>query len=342
MMQQTKLVLWSVLGGFILVAISSAVAYLMTRTGADSRIIIPVEIIQSTTTTKTTPALSAINTNVQTADSINEGESASTSTVVPKPPISEPEFSPGTMPELRSHTTHNSPREVISKSTIGEVSFPKGNTDSILLKAGGSASSTWVTLSNESDEVFDTIELTYQFTSHAEGLLSVFIDDQVVFKADERDVDFLSSIQPLNMARTVSSGRITAAKILPGQHSLSFRLDRFSKTESSVFIYDIKTSSTSIVQVRNKLPVAVIASMHVVKLGDLITLNGGGSYDPDKKPLPLTYNWAQTDGPKVLLYGPTWLTPTFTPIIKGTYKFSLRVNDGQSYSNTATVTVLAE
>jgi hypothetical protein len=76
-------------------------------------------------------------------------------------------------------------------------------------------------------------------------------------------------------------------------------------------------------------------------LDGLVHLDGSASYDPDKKPLPLTYDWKQISGPSVLLFDPTTTRPKFTPIAKGDYEFSLVVNDGQANSKVSTVKVYA-
>jgi hypothetical protein len=161
----------------------------------------------------------------------------------------------------------------------------------------------------------------------------VFIDDQVVFKADQRYAE----------AGVNHSGPISVGTVTLGQHVLSFRLDFFTSAQSSVEITNIVPSNTSIVYVANEKPIASAGATQEVHLGSLTYLDGTASYDPDKKPLPLTYNWEQISGPSVLLFehGEAATHPKFTPLIKGTYVFSLKVNDGQSYSNISTVSVNA-
>jgi subtilisin-like proprotein convertase family protein len=62
-----------------------------------------------------------------------------------------------------------------------------------------------------------------------------------------------------------------------------------------------------------------------------VMLNGGGSSDPDGGPSPLTYAWAQTAGPTVVINNPTSSTPTFeAPAVPSNtvLTFQLTVSDG--------------
>jgi hypothetical protein len=187
----------------------------------------------------------------------------------------------------------------------------------------------WVSLTANIPKGFNTIEIDYRFTSQAEGLLSVFLDDQVVYKADQRQA--VASVNP--------SGRIATGNITPGPHTLSFRLDHFTPTLSAIEISNIRTSSISIRREVNLTPVADAGKKKEVRLGSLVHLNGSASRDPDQKPLPLTYEWKQTSGPVVLLFDSSTASPKFTPLKKGSYVFSLVVNDGQSNSKVSTVKV---
>ena len=220
------------------------------------------------------------------------------------------------------------------------VTFNKSDTGSVvtaLLPATGihltltTGSPVWVRLGSNMTEGFNTLQFDYSFAAPADGLLSVFFDDQVVFKADQRDAK--ASANP--------SGRISVGNVVPGQHTLSFRLDHFTSAQSSVEISNIVPSNVSIIQVVNLKPVANAGAKQKVRLGTLVKLDGARSFDPDRKPLPLTYDWKQTSGPTVLLFDSTTATPKFTPITKGHYEFSLVVNDGQSNSNISTVKVHA-
>jgi hypothetical protein len=81
-------------------------------------------------------------------------------------------------------------------------------------------------------------------------------------------------------------------------------------------------------QTGNQPPVANAGPDQNVAVNTLVTLNGGGSRDPDGGPSPLSFSWAQTAGPSVTLSGAGTASPTFTPTVVGTYTFRLTVSDG--------------
>ena len=150
----------------------------------------------------------------------------------------------------------------------------------------------WASLTNNVTESFNTIQFDYIFTSPAEGLLSVFIDDQVVFKADQRQAE----------TGVNHSGPISVGDVTHGQHTLSFRLEHFTSARSSVEITNIAPAKRSFIQVVNQKPIASAGITQQVRVGSLTYLDGSASYDPDKKPLPLTYDWKQISGPDVPLF----------------------------------------
>ena len=189
----------------------------------------------------------------------------------------------------------------------------------------------WVSLTANIPQGFNTLEFDYRFTAQAEGLLSAFIDNDVAFKADQRQAS----------AGVNLSGRIATGNITPGPHTLSFRLDHFTPALSAVDISNIRTSNISIVREPNLTPVANAGVKQKVRLGTLVHLDGSASADPDRKPLPLTYDWKQISGPPVLLFDSATTRPKFTPVTRGHYVFSLVVNDGQSNSNVSRVKVHA-
>ena len=76
----------------------------------------------------------------------------------------------------------------------------------------------------------------------------------------------------------------------------------------------------------NQPPVANAGPDQSVSVGQLVTLNGSSSSDPDNN-LPLSYAWTQSGGPSVTLSGATTATPSFTPTAVGVYTFSLVVTD---------------
>jgi uncharacterized repeat protein (TIGR01451 family) len=77
----------------------------------------------------------------------------------------------------------------------------------------------------------------------------------------------------------------------------------------------------------NQAPVANAGSDQDVDTNAIVTLNGGGSSDPDGH-LPLTYGWTQTGGPTMALSNPAVANPTFTaPSDPAGLTFTLVVTD---------------
>jgi len=96
---------------------------------------------------------------------------------------------------------------------------------------------------------------------------------------------------------------------------------------------------------QNLPPTANAGSPQTVGVGQLVTLNGSGSSDPEAQ--PLTYSWSFTAtgrpaGSAAVLTNPTTVNPTFTADVAGSFTVQLVVNDGtQNSTNTATVTITA-
>jgi hypothetical protein len=92
----------------------------------------------------------------------------------------------------------------------------------------------------------------------------------------------------------------------------------------------------------NLPPVANAGPDQTVTTGQLVTLNGTGSTDPNGD--PLTYSWClrgRPQGSTATLNGANTARPTFTPDVPGSYVLCLTVNDGQSGSASDSVVVEA-
>jgi hypothetical protein len=88
----------------------------------------------------------------------------------------------------------------------------------------------------------------------------------------------------------------------------------------------------------NRAPIANAGFNQLnVKANTLVSLDGSGSSDPDGD--SIGYHWAQVTGPSVTLSDSNIVDPTFTPTIKGNYRFELLVDDGVLYSDPDTVLI---
>lgn len=93
---------------------------------------------------------------------------------------------------------------------------------------------------------------------------------------------------------------------------------------------DTKCTTVMTVPANHPPAAAAGADQHVGE-GDVVTLDGSASSDPDGD--ALTYSWTQTGGPAVTLSDPTAAKPTFTPPDNGVYSFRLTVDDGTATSS---------
>ncbi len=88
----------------------------------------------------------------------------------------------------------------------------------------------------------------------------------------------------------------------------------------------------------NEVPIANAGPDQEVTLESLVTLDGSGSFDADVGQT-LSFEWFQVAGPDVSLSGDTTPTPTFTPLLAGSYTFGLVVRDAQANSKPDGVTI---
>jgi len=90
---------------------------------------------------------------------------------------------------------------------------------------------------------------------------------------------------------------------------------------------DFSEPDEVLVLVGNQEPIADVGSNKAAPVSSRVTLDGGGSYDPDLID-ELTYTWTQLEGPEVALRDANTATPYFTCNEEGLYVFELVVSDG--------------
>jgi hypothetical protein len=90
----------------------------------------------------------------------------------------------------------------------------------------------------------------------------------------------------------------------------------------------------------NTAPVAIAGEDQTAYAGEVITLDGSGSYDNNND--VLSYSWSQLSGPVVELTNSNSAAPSFTAETAGSYEFELIVSDGILESQPDTVTIIIE
>ena len=102
------------------------------------------------------------------------------------------------------------------------------------------------------------------------------------------------------------------------------------------------TDTVTITVVDNQAPTADAGPDYAPIPGELVTLDGSGSSDPDSGDT-LTYSWEQIEGPSVTLSDASVAQPTFTvPLSLATLKFRLTVTDNHGASDSDEVDITAE
>ncbi len=127
---------------------------------------------------------------------------------------------------------------------------------------------------------------------------------------------------PLTFNATAATQTITFTA--PGTYELTLVVN-----DSDV---DSAPVTATIAVTVNQAPLADAVSQRWWKVGDTITLDGSVSSDPDGD--PLTYAWAQLQGPAVS-FNATAASTTFPATKPGFYRFSLTVTDDRGLSSSA-------
>ncbi len=95
---------------------------------------------------------------------------------------------------------------------------------------------------------------------------------------------------------------------------------------------------TVTIQDHNQSPIASIAKVDPVTLGDWVVLDGQSSSDPDND--PLSYCWTQITGAQVTLVDSDKPTAGFYAVTEGVFLFQLYVDDGRLQSLPAQIEII--
>ena len=118
--------------------------------------------------------------------------------------------------------------------------------------------------------------------------------------------------------------------------------------KAKAFLAGLNSSSTASEiytigeQPNNMPPVVDAGEDRSVLVGQVVTLNGSGSYDPDGDDDFLTgEQWTQLSGPLVAIVDATEEIAFFTPVVAGDYLFQLEMSDGfDTATDTVTITAV--
>jgi hypothetical protein len=169
----------------------------------------------------------------------------------------------------------------------------------------------------------------------------VTLDGSASFDEDGESLTFywdqLEGIEVALLDATTDKPSFTAPSVGSTGETLTFELTVSDGIASATDSVDVFITNF------NHPPVADAGSNQTVNEGDLVTLDGAGSFDPDSD--PLSFAWEQPSGMLVTLSSINAADPTFTApsVLPGgeTLTFELTVSDGYSSdTDDVTVTVL--
>ncbi len=118
----------------------------------------------------------------------------------------------------------------ITLSASGIVNYYLGPRGTVFSEETGSP--VWFEIMDTTDQPSNILKFDFQFLSMigAQGVLTVFVDDNPVYKIDERRTP----------AGLNTAGEIPIGELQPGPHKIGFRLDPFSDVHSIVQISDVQ------------------------------------------------------------------------------------------------------
>lgn len=142
------------------------------------------------------------------------------------------------IPEPPKQLVESENRPVIfggSEPIMSETGIAEITANSVILETGSPA---WLlqTIDVSHPASFLTFDLDFTSESGSQGLLSVFLDNQLIGKIDERFV--LEDVQVQHLS---------FSEIRPGPHTLAFRLDPFTEIQSKAKIDNVMLGSIRVI-----------------------------------------------------------------------------------------------
>ena len=188
---------------------------------------------------------------------------------------------------------------------------------------------------------------TYNSAPVANAGADQYFDNLGIIQLDGSQ-SFDSDGDPITFDWIIISKPPFSGAILSNPHAAqpTFVADMFGTYIVELVVTDdlgaISVPDEVVVTSGNVKPVADAGGNQVAIVGDLVLLDGSGSYDANND--PLTYSWDMVSEPKgsfATLNEPWEVDPNFVPDIQGLYFISLVVNDGLVDSDPSNATVLA-
>ena len=167
----------------------------------------------------------------------------------------------------------------------------------------------------------------------------IFLNGTSSYSADNRPLNYLWTLisKPQNSQSNFTNPYSAQPSFVPdmyGEYRISLIVNNGEKNSETVEM---------IINIGNLAPIANAGNNQTVLLGDIISLNGNRSYDPEGN--DLTYNWnilSAPQGSNALIINQNHPQTTLSANAEGTYLVELIVSDGEltSKSDTVTITII--
>jgi hypothetical protein len=175
---------------------------------------------------------------------------------------------------------------------------------------------------------FSLLKFDYEFlsTAESEGIVTVFVDDQLVYTIDERITD-----PGANTALDIPIGELT-----PGTHTIGVRLDPFTDVQSVVRISNIEfgeVGNTSPPGTANLQPTRITFDSSTAVVGGTVFFDSGVSNTGDVDTGIFNIKWL-VNGQEVGAAGSHAGVPAGQTVLNGNSQFSWRFDRSGRYSVT--------